>query len=62
VPTKWDESKQREADRYREAAEAALEQLDWAISYLRGIRKAEIARALARNRAYIREQLRDRSD
>jgi hypothetical protein len=55
-------TQQRDADRYREAAEAALEQLDWVINYLRGIRKVEVSRALAQNRTYIRQQLRDGSD
>ena len=50
-------SKQEEADRYREAAEDALQQLDWAIGYLHGIRKTDISRALARNRSYIRRRL-----
>jgi hypothetical protein len=50
-------SNQRETDRYRRAAEDALQQLDWAIGYLHGIHKVEISRALARNRSYIRRQL-----
>jgi hypothetical protein len=52
-------SKQRETDRYRRAAEDALQQLDWAIGYLHGIRKVDISRALAQNRSYIRRQLLD---
>ena len=51
------DSKQREADRYRRAAEDALQQLDWAIGYLHGIHKVDISRALARNRSFIRRQL-----
>ena len=43
--------------RYRQAAEEALEQLDWCIGYLHGIRKGKLARRLARNRAYIRRSL-----
>jgi hypothetical protein len=46
-----------EADRYRQAADDALEQLDWAIGYLHGIRKVAISRALARNRTVIRQRL-----
>ena len=46
-----------QADRYRRAADDALQQLDWAIGYLHGIRKVEISRALARNRSVIRRQL-----
>ena len=49
-----------DVDRYRKAAEDALQQLDWAIGYLHGIRKTEISRALARNRARIRDDLMDR--
>jgi hypothetical protein len=51
------QSKQDEADRYRRAAEDALQQLDWAIGYLHGIRKTDISKALAKNRSYIRTQL-----
>jgi hypothetical protein len=56
------DDKQREADRYRKAAEDALQQLDWAIGYLHGIRKTEISKALSKNRSYIRENLMGRSD
>jgi hypothetical protein len=52
-----DRQREDEADRYRRAAEDALQQLDWAIGYLHGIRKQEISKALARNRTYIRKQL-----
>jgi hypothetical protein len=48
----------REIERYREAAEVALEQLEWAINYLYQARKVEIARALARNRKQILERMR----
>lgn len=54
--------KQREADRYRKAADDALQQLDWAIGYLHGIRKVQIACALARNRAHIRRELMQRAE
>ena len=54
--------KQQEADRYREAAEDALQQLDWAIGYLHGMNKLDISRALARNHSYIRQQLMDRPE
>jgi hypothetical protein len=47
-----------DAERYREAAEATLEQLDWCIGYLHRIRKPALADALARNRAEIRRRLR----
>jgi hypothetical protein len=49
-----------EAERYRRAAEDALQQLDWCIGYLHGQRKLKISRALAKNRAQIRTQLLDR--
>ena len=51
------ESARAEAERYRVAAEDALQQLDWTIGYLHGIRKTEISRALASNRYYIRRSL-----
>jgi len=49
--------KNDETDRYRQAAEDALQQLDWTIGYLHGIRKTEISKALAKNRSYIRTRL-----
>jgi hypothetical protein len=45
--------KDQETERCREAAELAIEQLDWCISYLRQIRKPRIARALQANRETI---------
>jgi hypothetical protein len=50
-------TKQDEADRYRRAAEDALQQLDWTIGYLHGIHKTDISKALAKNRSYIRRSL-----
>ncbi|HEX6458057.1 MAG TPA: hypothetical protein VF032_03995 [Thermoleophilaceae bacterium] len=50
-------TKQDETDRYRQAAEDALQQLDWTIGYLHGIRKTEISKALAKNRSFIRKRL-----
>ena len=44
-------------ERYRQAAEDALQQLDWCIGYLHGIRKGRISQQLARNRSYIRRNL-----
>lgn len=46
-----------ELERYRQAANDALEQLDWCIGYLHGIRKTAIAGVLARNRQFIRQHL-----
>lgn len=57
-----DHPKEQEADRYRKAAEDALQQLDWVIGYLHGIRKIEISRALAKNRSYIRTRLMGRGE
>jgi len=51
-----------ETERYRRAAEDALQQLDWCIGYLHGLRKVEISRALAKNRSYIRTALLDRPE
>jgi hypothetical protein len=51
-----------EVERYRQAAEDALQQLDWCIGYLHGIRKMQVSRALAKNRSYIRRQLLKREE
>jgi hypothetical protein len=56
------ESRQEETDRYRQAAEDALQQLDWTIGYLHGIRKTEISKALAKNRTFIRRRLMHEQD
>jgi hypothetical protein len=55
--TKRSSDTQDEADRYRQAAEDALQQLDWTIGYLHGIHKTDISKALAKNRSYIRRSL-----
>jgi hypothetical protein len=57
-----DDDDRDELERYRQAAEDALQQLDWCIGYLHGIRKVDISRALARNRSHIRTQLLGRSE
>jgi hypothetical protein len=46
-----------EAMRYRRAAEEALQQLDWCIGYLHGIRKAQLSTRLAKNREFIKRNL-----
>lgn len=46
-----------ETERYRRAAEDALQQLDWAIGYIHGIHKTRVSRALGRNRQHIRRNL-----
>jgi hypothetical protein len=52
-----DDERRDELERYRQAAEDALQQLDWCIGYLHGIKKVDISRALAQNRSHIRTQL-----
>jgi hypothetical protein len=49
-------------ERYREAAERALDQLEWCIDDLYRARKPDIARALARNRKQILERVRQPHD
>jgi hypothetical protein len=56
------DERDREVERYRRAAEDALQQLDWCIGYLHGIRKIGISRALARNRTFIRTHLMGRQE
>jgi len=51
-----------EVDRYRQAAEGALQQLDSAIGYLHGIHKTDVSRALAKNRSFIRRRLMDQPE
>jgi hypothetical protein len=52
------DQREREFERYREAAMRALDQLEWVVGYLYEIRKPKIARAIARNRRQILEYLR----
>jgi hypothetical protein len=49
----------RDTDReqYRRAAEEALQQLDWCIGYLHGIRKTQLSTRLAKNREFIKRKL-----
>jgi hypothetical protein len=47
-------------ERYRRAAEDALQQLDWAIGYLHRIRKNSEAKMLSSNRQAIRQNLLNR--
>jgi hypothetical protein len=51
------DDRDEEIERYRRAAEDALQQLDWCIGYLHGIRKVDISKALAKNRSQIRSKL-----
>jgi hypothetical protein len=48
----------QEAERYREAAELALDQLGWCVNYLYRIRKPTLAERLDRNREFILAGLR----
>jgi hypothetical protein len=57
-----DQDRDWEVERYRRAAEDALQQLDWCIGYLHGIRKVQVSRALAKNRSYIRSRLLEREE
>jgi hypothetical protein len=47
-----------EIEMYRDAATAALDQLEWAIGYLNRIQKSQIATALNRNRTHILDHMR----
>ena len=51
-----------EAARYREAAHRALDQLDWCVEYLRGIRKTKISKQVAKNRSAIARSLARQAD
>ena len=48
---------QTETDRYRRAAEDSLQQIDWCIGYLHGIRKTKLSQQLAKNRNFIKRSL-----
>jgi hypothetical protein len=53
---------ENEVERYRQASEDALQQLDWCIGYMHGSGKKGIARSLSKNRAYIRTHLMKRAE
>ena len=57
APARTFSREEAEIRRYREAAEDALQQLNWCIGYLHGIGKTTVSRALARNRRFIRSEL-----
>ena len=50
-------SRREEAERYRLAAEEALNQIDWCVKYLYRIRKGRIAQAVERTRMVIRREM-----
>ena len=51
-----------EVERYRSAAEDALQQLDWCIGYLAGSNKGQVAKVLSVNRSHIRRTYLRRGD
>jgi hypothetical protein len=48
-----------EAERYRAAAEHALDQLQWCVNYLYRLRKPALAAQLERNRKHILSEVED---
>lgn len=48
-----------EAARYRQAAQLALDQLEWCIAYFRSIHKTKLADQIAKNRAALIRRLRE---
>jgi len=48
---------EQRAERYKQAANDVLQQLDFCIGFLAASNKRNIAAQLGRNRAYIREKL-----
>jgi len=52
------EDAKQDTERYRRAAEATLDQLDWCVDYLYRIRKPEIAKAIENNRTSIQRRMR----
>jgi hypothetical protein len=49
--------KTSEAERYRQAAEDALEQLAWCINYFRVNRKSQLSAPLAKSHDHIKRRL-----
>ena len=47
----------QDVERYKQAANDVLQQLDFCIGFLAAVNKGKVAESLARNRSYIREQL-----
>jgi hypothetical protein len=52
-----DKNGSQETERYKQAANDALQLLDWCIGYLEGIHKGSYANVLASSRATIRQRL-----
>jgi hypothetical protein len=53
---------ENEVERYRKASEDTLQQLDWCIGYMCGTGRIAVARALSKNRSYIRTHLLKRAE
>ncbi len=51
-----------EAERYRKATQATLDQLDWCVEYLRTLRKTRISKQLAKNCSAIAARLSPREE
>jgi hypothetical protein len=51
-----DRERDLEAERYRQAALQAVDQLEWCVQYLHRLRKVSLAQTLARNRKTIIER------
>jgi hypothetical protein len=45
--------------RYREAAQLALDQIEWCVEYLRSIHKTRMSAQLAKNHAAIRRRVQE---
>jgi hypothetical protein len=51
-----------EAMRYRQAAQLALDQLEWCVEYFRSIHKTSLSKQVAKSRAAIARRLEDPPD
>jgi hypothetical protein len=51
-----------DVERYRQATEDLLQQVDWCIGYFHGCGKKAIARSLSVNRSYVRRHLLQRAE
>jgi hypothetical protein len=56
-PESGRDDRDREIERYRQAALHALRQLEWIVGYLHKLRKSDLAKALDRNRKQILARL-----
>jgi hypothetical protein len=51
-----------ETARYQQAAQLALDQLEWCVEYFRSINKPRLSKQLARNHAAISRRLQSNAD